>query len=198
MDKAYSCSECNASFVRSYNLRRHKKTLHGEDSEDEDETHSSQETGTESSVSDLEEPSSDKSEYNQSSDEEEERDSFQNLIDDALNQYHNTFQELTEHYQENGLSKRDATDEAFETLRPRYEKALKELFVSYIIDMFAKHRNPLFRSILRKIKDFEDDGLDRDEAIRSAVSYRKHSIYSLLNSKDSMLHQEDRDSDMET
>ena len=210
MKNSYPCPECNISFSRYFNLQRHQKTIHGEDDNDEDkdesaissqesekgsETHSSlesereSETSNESTATDVTQETCDKSEDDESSDEEmdqeeDDEDAFRNLIDGALNQYHYKFKELTEQYLENGLRKKDAIDEAFEALRPYYEKALKNHFTNYTADMFVKRRNPLFRSILKKIKDFQNDGLSEDEAIKSAVSYRKHSIYNLLNLKD--------------
>ena len=45
------------------------------------------------------------------------------------------------------------------------------------------------------MKYFEEDGLDEKEAIKSAVSYRKYSINSLLNSYiENLLRKEEEES----
>ena len=36
------------------------------------------------------------------------------------------------------------------------------------------------KSILKKIKELEDDGLGEDEAIKSAITYREHAINNLI------------------
>ena len=36
------------------------------------------------------------------------------------------------------------------------------------------------KTILQKMKELKDDDLSEDEAIRSAISYRKHSINKLI------------------
>ena len=263
MNKPYSCSECDLSFTRNYNLQRHKQLIHQKADEDEVENgrdidsvtdtcgverHSSlssdsenemdsasdtmevvslsslntekgSETDSASDVSDDDQSfdddqssDDDQSDDDQSDDDDdggeleaEGDDPFKNLIVNAMNQYQDKFEQLIEHYHENGLSTNDgndeafANDEAFEDLRSDYEKALKSLFADYITDMFAKRRNPLFHSILKKIKRYEDDGLDEDEAIKKAVAYRKHSIFKLLDaySTDNILKQEDIDTNMD-
>ena len=154
-----------------------------------DESHSPQESeggDSESSVSDNDEES-DSEEHEtdiSQSDNDEENISNANelLIDDVLFKYANEFQELLQNYQEDDLSKKDATAAAFKALRPKYRQDLKKNFVNYISNMMEIRQTPLFRSILKKMRYFKDDGFDDKEAIKSAVNYRKYSIYNLLNS----------------
>ena len=126
-----------------------------------DESHSPQESEdgdseslSESSVSDNDEKShSEEYETDQSqSDNDEENISNANdlLIDDVLFKYANEFQELLQHYQEDDLSKKDATAAAFKALRPKYRQDLKKNFVNYISNMMEIRQTPLFRSILKK------------------------------------------------
>ena len=132
-------------------------------------------------------------------DEENENYPYEHLIQDVLIKYENEFGVLLQQYKESGLSKRDAAAEAFKCLRPQYKKMLRKTIVRYISDMIATRRTPLFQSILKKMRYFEEDGLDEKEAIKSAVSYRKYSIYSLLNSyiKDLLRKEEEENSDIE-
>ena len=194
MEKPYSCSECSASFCRKYNLTRHQEMFHENNSADEEddsffksdnendsETEYDSEVDNESeNMSVNSEPDNDEESFAES--DEEDEDVFHDQIHDAITYNHDKLQPLVESYQENGLSLRQAVHKAFEELRPRYEKTLKKVFVKYITDMFAKQRHPLFQSILKRKKVFESDGLNEDEAIRSAVSYRKYSVYDLLSS----------------
>ena len=65
-------------------------------------------------------------------------------------------------------------------LKDKISKALRRIFVHYILDMENKKNDPLFKAIMRKAKEFEDDGFDIDEAVNASVSYWKHPINKLL------------------
>ena len=154
-----------------------------------DESHSPQESeggDSESSVSDNDEESDSEDHETDISQSDNDEENISNanelLIDDVLFKYANEFQELLQHYQEDDLSKKDATAAAFKALRPKYRQDLKKNFVNYISNMMEIRQTPLFRSILKKMRYFKDDGFDDKEAIKSAVNYRKYSIYNLLNS----------------
>ena len=151
------------------------------DNDDGESTESDDEEVKEESMSDNDDGESTEND-DEEVEEEEDQDVFRNLINDTLNHNPDELELLTEHYQETGMNLQDAAYKAFEDLQPLYRKILKQLFVNYIIDMFAKQRNPLFQSILRKKKVIERNGLDEDEAIKLAVSYRKYGIYNLLKS----------------
>lgn len=176
-------------------------THSSQENETIDETHSSYESeedgdsigSRENSVTDHEASHSEGDETDRShSDNEEELDDFSNeenksnpneiLIDDVLFKHADEFQGLLQHYKEDGLSKKDATAAAFKALRPHYRKDLKKKFANYISNMMEMRQTPLFQSILNKIKYLEDEGFDNKEAIKSAISYRKYSIYNQLNS----------------
>ena len=132
-------------------------------------------------------------------DGENENDACEYFVEDALLNYEDEYQELLQCYRENGLSKVDAAAKAFKALRPYYKKSLRKSIARYISDMIAIRHTPLFQSIFKKMKYFEEDGLDEEEAIKSAVSYRKYLIYNLLNShiKNLLLIEEEKGSDIE-
>ena len=205
-------------------LRESDESSHQEDSEaiDEtsssqerevtDESHSSQNSKEDSDSSSLRESSHserDETDISQSdseegsddsSTEESDNDVFKFLIQDVLLNSVDEFQNLLDHYEDNGSSTKDAVAQAFKALYPHYKKNLKKKFVKYISTMTLMRQTPLFQSILRKMKDFQNDGLDDEEAIKSAVSYRKYSIYNLLKShiKNLVQIQNQRESDMES
>ena len=61
------------------------------------------------------------------------------------------------------------------------KKTLRRSFTKNILDIKEQIQHPLYKAINKKAKEFVDDGLDEEEAISSAVSFRKHGIYNLIN-----------------
>ena len=217
-EKPYPCLDCNAAFTSSYNLRRHEKRKHeaksindddddnesgnedddnesdyedddnesdreDDDNESNDDTDSYHDDDDEADASDNDNES-DKMSVSSDSDEEEDEsfDALQRVVISVLNDHSDEFHALLESYQDTDLTPKEAACKAFKALLPVYKKSLKRYVVNYITLSSKLRRTPLFNSIFRKIKRLEDDGLDEEEAIQSAVSYRKYSIYDLLQS----------------
>ena len=223
----YTCDDCDGTFASNYNLQRHIDRIHGDylsdiDNEDVGSTISQQsendksdtmsisstsadenlsdsktelsDTSSDKEVSDTD--SSDTASNSDSSGEEYENNVLEDFVTTVLSEYNELFSDLIENYQDN-LTQKDATAKAVATLQPTFEKALKRKIVKYITNITRLKRTPLFRSIFDKIKHFKDDGLDEEEAIKSAVSYRKHSIYNLLQTYiDNLLSKKETEDDV--
>ena len=209
-EKPYPCLDCNASFTSSYNLRRHEKRKHESESdnedddsddshEDDDGESNDKDDDTDSDNDDDDDDEVDASdndnesvnmsvsndsdeEENESSDEDNESDALQRMVSSVLNDHSDEFYAIVEGYQDTDLTPKEAAGKAFEALRPVYKKSLKRYVVNYITLSSQLQRTPLFKSIFRKIKHLKDDGLGEEEAIQLAVSYRKYSLYDLLQS----------------
>ena len=66
-------------------------------------------------------------------------------------------------------------------LKRRISKTLQGIFVDYLLDLEDKKEDPLFQAIMRKAKDLQlKEDFDSDDAIRAAVSFKKHSISKLI------------------
>ena len=50
-----------------------------------------------------------------------------------------------------------------------------------MIDIIEHRRDPLYKAIMCKAKELQDDGFSLPEAVTSAVKYRKHAIRNLVN-----------------
>jgi len=64
---------------------------------------------------------------------------------------------------------------------PKIQKTLRMLFTNYIIGMTEKRNTSLMKAILKKAKEYANDGFSARAAIKAAVSYRKHMIYDLID-----------------
>ena len=59
------------------------------------------------------------------------------------------------------------------------KKSLRHLYIKNVFEIGQQRQDPLFKGIMEKAKEFMGDGLDRCEAITSAVAYQKYA--RLLN-----------------
>ena len=197
---SHKCGDCGKVFATKYNLDRHIQYIHEDsdvesnsdlsDNEDsdvesnsdlsDDESYSDNESNSEevSEVTTDEEDSEDMEVEN--SDNEES--AFDDLIQQSKLPYEEKRVELAETYMvENDMDKEEALQAADNDLKHFYRKKLRHVFICYIDGMFDKRETALMKSILKKIKSLKADGFDEDEAIRIAVSFRKHAIYKLID-----------------
>ena len=78
------------------------------------------------------------------------------------------------------LSQKEATKCALLSSKDAL-KTLQHLYARNMIDIHEHRRHPLYKAIMYKVKELQDDGFTLSEAITSAVSYRKHAIRNLVN-----------------
>ena len=163
-------------------------------SDDENDTdindgeHSSDDEKTQSNVSecssDDEETESNVSEGERSSDDEETESNvtsmFRNIISDTFIEHEDELDPLIEENLENGLTKKEAGKRALLSSHAA-KKTIQHLYAENIFKIMEQRADPLFKAILNKVKELRGNGFKLREAVNSAVSYRKHAIYNLVN-----------------
>ena len=171
----YECEECDKVFTRRFNLIRHM-----EDAHPEEEPSDAEESEAEESIDNDSEKGEDESDGEE---EEEEVDNtpFKDLVVQAVESLMDDIDEMADNLMEEGIcDETNVQQECFPRIKPQVQKALRKNFVTYIHGMFKKKRHPLMQSILKRVVKLRRKGLSEDEAIKSAVSFRKHAIDSII------------------
>ena len=176
-------------------MKRHQKTKHlseREDSEEEmDEGSSNTEEETESEMEDETNSSEgDDSDTGEETETDEDEDYrvlpadvvFRDMIERAYATHKDEKMELKSGLVGHGLSDAEASEMAHKELLPKYRKTLRSLFLEDLMKMQLMRKHPAYKSIMKKVRELEDEDFDRDEAIRAAVSHRKHLIYRMIPS----------------
>ena len=190
----FVCSYCEKRFATRYSKKRHENNFHTIETDTstvDSAAESSYVTKTSSDVTDntpasaLDEEeeenettctsqnSSDSGDQIEHSECDEEDHPFDDLLREAFECHHEEYSQLNCDDEVN-VNRQKRSD------FKRVSKTLRELFVDYILDMEEKMSTPLFKTILRKAEEYEEEGFDRDEAVKAAVDYRKFSIEKLL------------------
>ena len=217
--KRYKCSTCDRTLSTRYNLERHMKTFHNDDSNEilaadmegneseTDETMSTEKSSTEDNESETDENMSegksstedDESEADknmsegESSTEETEisEDEGSDVEDNHVTRmfrkifikvYCEHEDELAPWISENAekyMSQNEAIKNAVLN-NDKAKKSLRHLLTENIIDINEQRRHPIFKAIMKKANELMEDGFDENEAIASAVAYRKHGIHNLI------------------
>ena len=182
------------TFSFRYSRERHFSNFHEIDesavSFDEEEDDEEEEDSL-SDATDVDEQSNDEEEMERGSDASESSESspFNDLIELSY-QYHSEereelktkiLEEIDNVNEEDEFTEEDAQREADSILMPKIKKTLRILFTNYIIRMTEKRNTSLMKAILKKAKEYVNDGFSDRAAIKAAVSYRKHMIYDLID-----------------
>lgn len=193
LPKKFECEICSRKFTTHFNLLRHIKTVHDDDSEsdlsDTSEDERKEDMSESSSDEDMSEDGSsdeDMSEEESSSDESSSDDEiivpnmFRKLVAEVWEEHEEELTPITNNYMSNNMSEKEAMIKAIQNSTDA-KKTLRHLFINNIVEVEQQRRHPLYKAIMRKAKELMDDGLGECEALTSAVTYRKHAIYNLLN-----------------
>ena len=183
--KKYECTICNRKFVRRFTLDRHLKTVHGEETNDETSDTEEEDNGeSEEDKSEDERSSTD----DESSEEEEDKkgqyvsDMFIGLVNQVAAICNDELSPLIEDEMDRGESEDTATLHAIQRC-PTAKKTLRQLFTNHAFALEQHRRHPLYRAIMEKVCSLKKKkkGFSDREALESAVSYRKHGLYKLLD-----------------
>ena len=171
LPKRFECKECSRKFSTRYNLQRHIENLHSDTEEAEDE--------------DMSEASEDVSDDEHSSEDDGQNEMyltnmFRILIGKALDENEDELSPVVEDLEQQGFSNKSAIKRAVSS-SVETKKTLRRLIIENFINIYEHRRHPLFKAIMEKAKEFMDDGFNLREAVESAVAYRKHAIYQLVN-----------------
>ena len=210
MSKKFECKDCERNFSTRYNLKRHIESFHDEDSdimeeedsdimEEEDsdimeddnnvseEDMSNVESSTDEDMSDTESSSKeDRSESETSEEEAEEEEEEENIpqiflgvVNKVIEMHEDDLTPVFDDYVQNGMAENEATQHAF-LESDAAKKTLRLLFTETILNINEQRKHPLFKAIMAKANELMNDGFDEREAVTSAVAYRKHAIYNLV------------------
>ena len=175
------CPECSKTFSSRYSRDRHVSKFHTSEDENEDmsEDEDEQEDEDENEGEEMEQESD-----NDDTNVDDDNSPFEDFLDVAHNQHSAEREELIEHYLQEDIesSEEEAKQQADAMLLPKMKKTLKLIFINYIIGMTDKRNTALMKAILKKAREYTDDGFSERAAIKAAVSYCKHMIYELLDS----------------
>ena len=179
----FKCDHCSRKFARLYTLRRHLKTMHDlEDTEDSDMSADENASNTESSDENTSDTSDVDCSFEDSNDKEENYPTFmfRQLVCQTINEHDDDLSALIDEMSTKNLSDREAMKCALVSSKDAL-KTLQRLYAQNMLHIIEHRRDPLYKAILRKAKELQDDGFSLSEAIKSAVSYRKNAIYNLVN-----------------
>ena len=183
---------CGERFVSKYNRERHQENFHKDESDSEMEARSSSEEASNVTISEVDEETSNtttsedddeqKSEEPMSEDEDENTTTaYKDLITESIDNHSNEKDELVTRFMEVEDCDEDLVNrKANLMILPKARKTLRQLFVNYVIGMYRKRHDPLMKAILKKYKEFQEEGFTHHEAIKAAVAYRKYQIYDLI------------------
>ena len=192
------CPECDKSFASRFSMKRHQMTKHlPEDSEEEEMDEGSSNTEEEAESETEDETNSSGTSDSEETETDEDEDYrvlpedvvFSDMIERAYATHKDEKMELKSGLVGNGLDDAEASERTHQELLPKYQKTLRNLFLEHLMKMQLVRKHTVYKSIMKKVRELEDEDFDRDEAIRAAVSHRKHLIFRMIPS--------DRESDSE-
>ena len=190
--KKIKCEMCNQSFATHYSLFRHNKTFHADNASVSSDSKESEDVSAESSndedmsaeSSNGEDMSAESSNDESSSSEMEEEEDvpyiFRRLVCEVSEKHDDELTPIMEDYMSKDISGSQAFKLAFQDCNAA-KKTLRRLFIQHIHEVRQLRRHSLYKEIMAKAKELMDEGFDEHEAIVSAVAYRKHALYNLVN-----------------
>ncbi len=187
------CNLCDKTFRDSYNLNRHTNRYHsmmGEGEEDvfttteENSEESGEESGEESTEESSEEGESDDGEEDSDDEETPTCEMYLDILDKVYERYEETKKTLIDEYKkEEGVDDEEASKRAYQRLLPKYRKAFREEYRNMLSKIRELRNDPTHKMVMETVKKLkEEEDFDKDEAVRSAISKRKHLIDRIVPS----------------
>ena len=59
---------------------------------------------------------------------------------------------------------------------------MRNIFKNEMLKMQQMRKHPVYKKVMSRVDDLRDEGFDRDEAIRCAISHRKYLLYRMIPS----------------
>ena len=186
----FSCSCCGKEFSRNFNRKRHEKqcqsNIEAMDEDNHQDHHGKSFDRDRKSTrheNDSNDESDTQSEDSSESDSEEKSDSgpWKRLVSQAFKDNKNKYNELVEHFQEEGHTEEHAHSKAHYALLKKYRKALRDHLVDEVLYFRHLRKTRIFKKIMETKKQFKDlDDFDDEEALRSAIKKREFLIDRLI------------------
>ena len=218
MPTTFECTTCGKYFATRFSMERHQENQHIDDDSEvlsdndqnasdsnstdsnashSDETYMSEDECTDiSSSEETSESDSDEESEGEDNDTDVDNSVFSDIINQANNIHEGKREELFEKYTDSGMSDYEAGIQAHAEVLNLYQKTTRRLFTEHILKMLKVLSHPVTKIIVKKANDLESEGMDRDEAIRVAVRYRKHLVnrfFLSLNTKSSDTSEDEND-----
>lgn len=152
---------------------------------DSEEENMSDEGAEEADDENQEDTDGSDSEEDESLDEDEEQDFIDTVLaemmDKAFKVHRNEEKAIATELVEMGVDVKDANARAHEQLLPKFQKTFRRLYKDEVIKLQKLRRHSLYKKVMQKAHELEENGFDQDEAIAAAVSYRKHLLNKIVS-----------------
>ena len=190
--KSYECDECHHTFASNFSLRRHKHRQHHFESETTNTssdaiTVSSDDKSDDLSDSNMDTSSSTSSNSGNSRASDKTSDSvvddsvFYPFVQEVKHRCSDQAEPLIEELIVEGAEKDYAINQVDQHFAHSYQVMFRKMFLDHMVQNEVLKRHPIYKTILKQAyKLHEEEGFDMDEAIRAAVSLRKHLINRLF------------------
>lgn len=161
-----SCMDCGAMYATSMDLQCHvKRGCPEAESESEDHDPPQKKPKTE----------------HEEMDEDNDYPAFETLINEAYAKYDDKYSEKIDHFVNEGMSEKQAKQEASEALRPQYRKALMKNYTEFLCTLYYMKQSPLHYKVGRAAEEYMEDGKSVERAIRRAIYDHRHLMDEVLD-----------------
>ena len=141
---------------------------------------------TEEDDTDDENGTTDEDSSTSETDEENEVDVFNNLVNEAYAANQHRQDRIFRTLLESGYNNQEAYRLSFDEILPQYKKSLRSMLVDKLIHIEDVKNHYITKAIMKKVRKLETKGMDLEEAMQTAVAYRKHLVNRLVPSYDEM------------
>lgn len=201
-ERKYVCSDCDKEFSTLFNLNRHQRKFHDsnqtsdsdcmetsgsnskETSDNESEETSENESGRESEEGSEEHTDEDSDSQtsceNSDGEDSEVNNPFESMVNEIVIFYEKKLEEIMTGLIDDNVHEHKAFNIAYNQLLPNFRKSLQNLFVDYLLQIEDMKAHPVYKAIMKKVRHFESDGYEREEAVKAAVDARKYLFDRLL------------------
>ena len=204
--RPHTCSLCDQSFVRRYNLERHRQTVHYDYTEDcglkekseMDESIQSDhsESNTESSDVDTEEEDVDEGEESsseESSSELEENTAFQEWYQQALDETKDTRDEKYQKYIDQSMDEEQAKEKAHAKTLWALQRIFFDKYTTHLWSSVHLQDDEIHQEILKDVEQRMNDRKDVYKILKRVLVKHRHKFDGLFLYDESDESEEDMD-----
>ena len=171
-----SCKFCGKAFNRGFNLRRHENEYCPLKNE-EREMSEAESQSSEDDASSVATDGSQSSMTEDSETEEEEKDPWMPMVEEAMQKHKAAFQEMKMNLTQSGLDEDTAGETAYSNILPELQKELETIYLQRLQWIQQLKKDPVDKKIMQTNDALvNDDDFDPEEAMEAAVNKRKFLI----------------------
>ncbi len=200
--KPYTCTVCGKTFIRKFNLMRHKRTLHGDESYSEDED--SEGIETEDNTDDNESDSNDSLASEMEEDESLDEESSDELDDNAAyKEWFTLAKETTEEmrtkkydkYINEGMEEDRAKEKAYTKTLWVVKRIFFEDYLSFLWSNIHLKDNDTHQEIMADLEENLEKGVDINKALKRVIAKHRAKFDVLFDEEEEEEMQETDSSD---